>query len=497
MSTETNQRAVGTRSHGLIDYLKNLGPYATCLIVCTWTVMVFMVISIPAGDYGVFISVAERLKAGDHLYSQVWDNKDPLFYYLLALSRWKTPIGGWVFDVARLVFVAYGAYFLARQARINVQTAAILGLVAVPIIATAVTDPATASLPGLGFAFLGMALLIKGRVFWAALVIGISLFLKITLFPIVFAAALVVLLIIARKGILQFLAGLVSGVAAITALLLLRGDFSPYLDSLKLNFQYSRVDQQASFMDAVIHHLESALPLSARITIFGIIVLVLVTLWRSPSAAPFKTNSPSSALFYSTCVSTLMVFPVLALTGKWPGHGKLLIFPAVLALTLATSQLDRLNKRDSLVSAVLLLCAAIVLAGIPTFGVYKTKLEYARANLSALTATPVETQEILSTGLPTTYARVGQGDDGGHAFGLQEWTLACPRFHQYWWESEEILDSSLNCLPKANVILVASSANRDVTTDRWSQYLDAVEVLLKREYTCSPINYDRICVKKT
>jgi hypothetical protein len=35
-------------------------------------------------DPGVFLSVAARLLDGDRLYADVFDNKDPLFYYTFA-----------------------------------------------------------------------------------------------------------------------------------------------------------------------------------------------------------------------------------------------------------------------------------------------------------------------------------------------------------------------------------------------------------------------------
>lgn len=476
--------------------LNNLGPYVTCLIVCFWVVMIFMVISIPAGDYGVFISVAERLKAGDHLYSEVWDNKDPLFYYGLAISRWRTPLGSWFFDVIRLGLVAIGAFFLARKSNINFQTAAVIGFVCAPIIATAVTDPATSTLPGLGTAFIAIAMLLGKRFFWAGIFISVTFFLKITLFPVVLAAAIVLLFAFAGVKVLKFLLGGLISLALMTILLLIRGEFIPYIDSLKLNFQYSQVDQQTSFLQGIIHHLDSALPFSAKVSIAAIVILIVLAAALNPSVLSHKRNQVGNALWLGTIASLLMIFPVLALTGKWPGHGKLLIFPAVLALIMFSSQLLNFFRRDSVRGVAVLLLCAFVLAGLPTVAAYKTKLEYARANISALTSTPVETQEILSASPPTTYARVGQGDDGGHAFGLQDWKLACPRFHQYWWESVDILESSLDCLPSAQVILVASSANNAVTTDRWAQYLSNVDELLKRDYTCKPINYDRICVRK-
>ena len=41
-----------------------------------------------ASDQGVFLSVAGRMLDGDRLYSDVLDNKDPLFYYTYAGALW-------------------------------------------------------------------------------------------------------------------------------------------------------------------------------------------------------------------------------------------------------------------------------------------------------------------------------------------------------------------------------------------------------------------------
>ena len=45
-----------------------------------------------ASDQGVFLSVAARLLDGDALYAEVFDNKDPLFFYGYAAAL---GIGGW------------------------------------------------------------------------------------------------------------------------------------------------------------------------------------------------------------------------------------------------------------------------------------------------------------------------------------------------------------------------------------------------------------------
>ena len=61
------------------------------LVTLTWLLLALFTIpraiSRDVGDYGFFTGIAERLRAGDVLYVQVWDNKDPLVFYALAMAR--------------------------------------------------------------------------------------------------------------------------------------------------------------------------------------------------------------------------------------------------------------------------------------------------------------------------------------------------------------------------------------------------------------------------
>ena len=67
-------------------------------------------------DRGVFVSTAERMVAGDRLYVDVWDNKDPVFYYLMAAGRLVSPLMDYVLEVGWLAVVAVATYALARRA---------------------------------------------------------------------------------------------------------------------------------------------------------------------------------------------------------------------------------------------------------------------------------------------------------------------------------------------------------------------------------------------
>ena len=68
-----------------------------------------------ASDQGVFLSVAGRMLDGDRLYADVFDNKDPLFFYTYAGAFW---IGDWrgpfLLDAIWLALAGVAVALLAR-----------------------------------------------------------------------------------------------------------------------------------------------------------------------------------------------------------------------------------------------------------------------------------------------------------------------------------------------------------------------------------------------
>lgn len=63
-------------------------PLLWASIGFTWVLIALRVQPWPFSDYGVFLAVGRRLEAGEILYEQVWDNKDPLTYYTIAMAQY-------------------------------------------------------------------------------------------------------------------------------------------------------------------------------------------------------------------------------------------------------------------------------------------------------------------------------------------------------------------------------------------------------------------------
>ena len=85
-ATSTSRQGAHIRTSRLIHFLNRMGALTTGLILCFWLFTVLRSIPVPAVDYGMFVTVAERLKAGDRLYVDVYENKDPFFHYTLGAT---------------------------------------------------------------------------------------------------------------------------------------------------------------------------------------------------------------------------------------------------------------------------------------------------------------------------------------------------------------------------------------------------------------------------
>jgi hypothetical protein len=85
-------------------------------VVIAWAVALPRLVPSTFGDHGTYASVAERLIAGDRLYVDVWDNKDPLFYYALALGRLVSPLADVALEILWVVGAGVAVLVLALSA---------------------------------------------------------------------------------------------------------------------------------------------------------------------------------------------------------------------------------------------------------------------------------------------------------------------------------------------------------------------------------------------
>jgi hypothetical protein len=132
------------------------------------------------------------------------------------------------------------------------------------------------------------------------------------------------------------------------------------------------------------------------------------------------------------------------------------------------------------------------MAGSPDPRQYRQSFHRSFAQLSW--ASP-ESQRLLNLGNSGTYARFGWGDYG-HAVGLRHWHLACPRFHQYPFDTETVLSKDVECASTSPTLLIAANflARADFLSSS-EEFVARVEHLLK-DYSCDADSGMRVCTRR-
>lgn len=180
---------IGDSPEGIKGRVNDFGALKLVAATALWILLFPSLVPSVDTDYGIFASVADRLLAGDILYKQVFDNKEPFVYYFVAVQREIGPVGPLIAEILWLLLAVIAAYFLASRLA-DKRAAMVTGFIAVPIILTgAFYVPGYTHLPGTSLCLAAYALALRGRLTLAGLATGILLFTKLIMAPV--AGALV------------------------------------------------------------------------------------------------------------------------------------------------------------------------------------------------------------------------------------------------------------------------------------------------------------------
>ena len=459
--------------------LDAMGPFVTAAVIIVWVVLLWRVFPIPSGDFGVFVAVADRLNAGDRLYVDVWDNKDPVLYWVLASSRWISPFGPWLLEMLWLVVAATSAGLLAKSAGLNFRASVLVGAAMTPIIITGGAYWAgTSHQPGVALALLSAALISRRRVICGSVVLGVILFVKITVFPVAVVAACVLLWQSPQRGqqFTKAIAGAAASMISIVVLLALRGELGGYLDSIAANFSYSARAIEGAGRAATL------LATSTLIIAAAIAIALALTI-------------PPRFFWWLTVATGITAIAVIALTGKFWHHAHVMAIPAVFSAILLAKRFTPL-QRGNLIGVAAGLVSAWLLAGAPTPNTYVDPMLYARGNISSVTAESPYLTALQRVNAPSQarFTIIGQGNDTAAA-ALAVDTLACPRMAQYDWESAGAFNEALACVREADVVLVASDIQPGTDSD-YNQFVRELQILLAEGFTCSSEGDRTACAKR-
>jgi hypothetical protein len=441
------------------------------------------------GDYQVFVSVAERLRAGDRLYADVWDNKDPLFFYTLALARSLNEFAAGYLDVAWILLAGLAVLTMSRWVGLGHPAQITLAFAATPVMLTGVAyAPGFSHLPGVAIVLCLLAAAVRDQwILVGALTAGLCFF-KLVLLPV---AACVVLVAIARRdgrAVAFASAAWATGCVALAGVLAVRGELRPWLDAQLLNVRYSQSTLLDPGANPVVAHVERVFTPALWFAMGVLVGLLVVTFSLARGQERVWT------LWYLAASTLLASTLVTATTGLWSHHGLVFAVPAILGLVVLTRLVGSFGDETLPLGLVGLGLLSFALSG-PVNATYYKELVTAADDAPGFFVGPsIEARSVADLG-PTSFAAAGMAADDGMARGLGEWSLACPRLYQFAFDPTAALEDTADCLPSADVIFVGSSLDPDSPIARWAAFSQRVDETLERGYSCVPTTFGQTCTR--
>ena len=444
------------------------------------------------GDPGVWLSVAARLLEGDRLYAEVFDNKDPLFFYSYAAALWIGGVRGpFVLEILWLAVATVGMALALRALRLG-MVAALVGALVYPFALTASWyTPGATMIPALALAPAALWLWVRGSPMGAGAVVAAAMLLKLNL-GLVVAAPLIGLLALGGNGpsrgrsALQGVAGASLALVLAVVVFAARGELGPYLDTIVYNVYYSNAgidDGGISVHLEIVREFFAASgkwQLPAAELAAAVLLLVTVVGWRRLGST-FRRVSAVAVTTMAAAVVTL------ALTAIFTVHVQMLAYPAALGATTLVVAVGSVWRPLGVLTAV----------GCVAFAAWSSLKHEDLSNLSlrSWTAEPVSTPglalestraRLFGNADRVTYAVFGRNTEDGHAaFVDGTMDLLCRYFHQYPFYREQQLDETIDCVDRERpmlVLLTTSFYDPMPGEVGWEAFVAQARALLRSRY---------------
>lgn len=473
----------------------------TVLAVFTWLLVAGMTIprAITGGvaDYGFFTAIAERMRAGDMLYVDVWDNKDPFVFFFLAVARNLGPngvIGAWLLEFAWVLIAAVAIFVIARKNQLSTIIATFLGFVLSPIVILGMPYfMGSTHLPAVALLLAAVALVYSDRPLLAGIAIGVLLFFKLVMIPIaVITIAAAILANCKRLAIAALVGGFVGTVATISLLLLIRGELFAFVDTQIHNTLYSQSPIVSADQTGLVQKIGQHIVILINPHIAGLILVTAVIGIATMPWWKFNRGSNLSGLWWTTASAFVLAGVTIAASGKWFHHAEIFAVSSTLALVLLTGWLIQQRSTRPLMAAIVAALVTYPLAATPPLAHFTSAFTELQARWTEATTIDPLTR-VLKEREPVSVAFIGESVP--QAAGLEEWTIACRHVAQRPFNPETVFTETLDCLPQAEVIVLTKELGADPAFPAYTRFLEGVQALTNGEYTCEQVETFQICTR--
>lgn len=450
------------------------------------------------GDYGFFTAVADRLRAGDILYADIWDNKDPLVFYAIAVARTFDATGAWALELGWVLIASVSLHFIARSNGLSDVLSAFLAFVTAPIVILGTPYfMGSTHLPAVALTLMATAFALRSHYARAGIVVGVLTFFKIVMLPLVLAAvAAAAVAQNERHRLIRFAVGAVAVVTGVSLALLLRGELIGFIDAQIDNILYSQAPivsaEHTGLVRKIAQHVVIFINPSIAAMEIATVASLVVTAFVFRRRGADRHWSSLPVVWWVASVTFVVSTSIIAVTGKWFHHAEIYSVSSVLVLVVVATALTKILQWSGWITAATTLLLAYPLAGAPALSEYPDAIRELPGHWQAAN-NPDELTTLLQDHEPTSIAFVGMGNALPRSGGLGEWSLVCRHVGQRPFNPQHVFTETLDCLPNAELVVIGPDYGTDPAFPAYSEFVDGVEALMVKDFTCEQAGNFRLC----
>ena len=457
----------------------------------------------PNGDYGFFTAVAERLVAGDRLYVDIWDNKDPLVFYSIALARSLGIWGAWALELLWIATAAAAVWSLARWSHVPRGLGIFAAWAATPLLIVGLPYfMGSTHVPAIALTLVATAGTVRSRPWLTGLVLAALLFFKLIVLPVAVVAVGVGVFVMGRETSLmsprRFLGRVAItfglGVVAVSALLALRGELLPYVNAQFANVLYSQTPivpvQDPSLFRWVLQHIVTLV----NPHVFAILLTTGGLLIWFALALRGKANVSDRTLWWIAAAAFVTEVLIVAAVSKWLHHALVFAISSALIVLIVSRGLSRTTLGHGVVGIVAIAALTFSLMGLPSPSVYVNAVKSIGSNVAAAQQLDRASSALVDVE-PAPVAFIGAGNVVPRSFELTDWPLACRHIAQRHFDSPRNFTETLDCLPGTKVVVIAPDAVPRDGFDDYNSFLEQARDEAPIDRVCSDIGSLLVCVR--
>lgn len=482
-------------------------------IFTSWVYVILRTRPLLDSDYAAFLLVGSRLAQGDKLYIDVWDNKDPLTYWIAALSSQNPPVTSHIVEIAWFATISIATYYIARAFGLPLLVAALAGGTLGPLAVLNLDYfPGVTELQGVALLMVVIAFSLRNQFLLSGLTLGILIFAKLIFFPVGILAALYCIL---RGGshsrLKPFFVGLAVAAFSLGALLFFRGELFGYFETLKMNIFHSNARISDSTQLPIIDSIVNRLNLIVGNQLAGTLLIALLLLVFSYFAIfnEFVRNNAALRNAWWLSVNIFAIsFVVIMGAAKFPHHLLLLTVPVILASLLTISVVWNIQLANRNISDIwrkpLTLLTTLVLALIATGVVSPLDHKFlAESGLNRINAESPESTVVSwlkenrqFENIPIAF--LGRGSSVPITKPDLRWNLGCRFMSQGGqFSTKSNLDESLRCLTESEIVIVGPDATPDPVESAYNEFLLEARTTIALGFECSKYRDVDICFNRS